>query len=167
MWDPPRPGLEPVSLASAGRLSTTAPPGRPRSIFLTSHPLPELCYSPRKRHWTWKGLYDRLSKASNAAWLLRLGHKRIIWLLLGTLTLSGLWPWNLVTMLWESPGQMERWCVGIPANSQDQKLISEWTSLQMTPSPRLSSLQLTTSTAEKSKPCTNHSIMSKTDALVF
>ena len=34
MWDPPRPGLEPVSPALAGRLSTTAPPGKPaRSIF--------------------------------------------------------------------------------------------------------------------------------------
>ena len=28
--DPPRPGLEPVSPALAGRLSTTAPPGKPR-----------------------------------------------------------------------------------------------------------------------------------------
>ena len=28
-WDPPRPGLEPVSRALAGRLSTTAPPGKP------------------------------------------------------------------------------------------------------------------------------------------
>ena len=28
-WDPPRPGLEPVSPASAGRLSTTASPGKP------------------------------------------------------------------------------------------------------------------------------------------
>ena len=34
MWDPPRPGLEPVSPASAGRLSTTAPPGKPQSHFL-------------------------------------------------------------------------------------------------------------------------------------
>ena len=31
MWDPPRPGLEPVSPALAGRLSTTAPPGKPFS----------------------------------------------------------------------------------------------------------------------------------------
>ena len=31
MWDPPRPGLEPVSPALAGRLSTTAPPGKPRA----------------------------------------------------------------------------------------------------------------------------------------
>ena len=29
MWDLPRPGLEPVSPASAGRLPTTAPPGKP------------------------------------------------------------------------------------------------------------------------------------------
>ena len=28
-WDPPRPGLEPVSPALAGRLSTTVPPGKP------------------------------------------------------------------------------------------------------------------------------------------
>ena len=30
MWDPPRPGLEPVSPALAGRLPTTVPPGKPR-----------------------------------------------------------------------------------------------------------------------------------------
>ena len=29
MWDPPGPGLEPVFPALAGRLSTTAPPGKP------------------------------------------------------------------------------------------------------------------------------------------
>ena len=29
MWDLPRPGLEPVSSALAGRFSTTAPPGKP------------------------------------------------------------------------------------------------------------------------------------------
>ena len=33
MWDLPRPGLEPVSPASAGRLSTTAPPGKPLALF--------------------------------------------------------------------------------------------------------------------------------------
>ena len=33
MWDPPRPGLEPVSPALAGRLPTTAPPGKPLSPF--------------------------------------------------------------------------------------------------------------------------------------
>ena len=35
MWDPPRPGLEPVSPALAGRFSTTAPPGKPILAFLT------------------------------------------------------------------------------------------------------------------------------------
>ena len=34
MWDLPRPGLEPMSPALAGRLSTTAPPGKPSVIFL-------------------------------------------------------------------------------------------------------------------------------------
>ena len=33
-WDPPRPGLEPVSPALAGRLPTTAPPGKPEQTFL-------------------------------------------------------------------------------------------------------------------------------------
>ena len=34
MWDPPRPGLEPASPALAGRLSTTAPPGKPFCLLL-------------------------------------------------------------------------------------------------------------------------------------
>ena len=34
MWDLPRPGLEPVSPALAGRFSTTAPPGKPSIMFL-------------------------------------------------------------------------------------------------------------------------------------
>ena len=34
VWDPPRPGLEPVSPELAGRLSTTAPPGKPLGILL-------------------------------------------------------------------------------------------------------------------------------------
>ena len=33
-WDLPRPGLEPVSPALAGRLSTTAPPGKPNFRYL-------------------------------------------------------------------------------------------------------------------------------------
>ena len=39
MWDPPRPGLEPVSPALAGRLSTTAPPGKPLSLILSDDDL--------------------------------------------------------------------------------------------------------------------------------
>ena len=34
LWDFPRPGLEPVSPALAGRFSTTAPPGKPLFIFI-------------------------------------------------------------------------------------------------------------------------------------
>ena len=40
MWNLPRPGLEPMSPASAGRFSTTAPPGKPWTlifIFLAFH----------------------------------------------------------------------------------------------------------------------------------
>ena len=36
MWDLPRPGLEPVSPALAGRFSTTAPPEKPYITFLKS-----------------------------------------------------------------------------------------------------------------------------------
>ena len=33
MWDLPRPGFEPASPALAGRLPTTAPPGKPSILF--------------------------------------------------------------------------------------------------------------------------------------
>ena len=36
MWDLPRPGLEPVSPALAGRFSTTAPPGKPSGWFFNT-----------------------------------------------------------------------------------------------------------------------------------
>ena len=36
MWDLPRPGLEPVSPALAGRFSTTAPPGKPGGYSLNT-----------------------------------------------------------------------------------------------------------------------------------
>ena len=35
MWDLPRPGLEPVSPALAGRFSTTVPPGKPSLLVFT------------------------------------------------------------------------------------------------------------------------------------
>ena len=38
MWDLPRPGLEPVSPALAGRFSTTAPPGKPHSLDTKEQP---------------------------------------------------------------------------------------------------------------------------------
>ena len=33
-WDLPRPGLEPMSPALAGRFSTTAPPGKPKDFLI-------------------------------------------------------------------------------------------------------------------------------------
>ena len=38
MWDPPRPGLEPVPPALAGRLPTTAPPGKPLTRWFLWNP---------------------------------------------------------------------------------------------------------------------------------
>ena len=53
MWDPPRPGLEPVSPALAGRFSTTAPPGKPLGMVfnpaghvLSSQIQPGQCHQP-------------------------------------------------------------------------------------------------------------------------
>ena len=40
MWDLPRPGLEPVSPALAGRFSTTAPAGKPCALILYPATLP-------------------------------------------------------------------------------------------------------------------------------
>ena len=45
MWDPPRPGLEPVSPASAGRFSTTAPPGKPLGTGTFKSPFQASCPS--------------------------------------------------------------------------------------------------------------------------
>ena len=38
MWDLPRPGLEPVSPALAGKFSIAAPPGKPLIYFLLQNP---------------------------------------------------------------------------------------------------------------------------------
>ena len=46
MWDLPRPGLEPMSPALAGRFSTTAPPGKPSSFLLISICMEYLFPSP-------------------------------------------------------------------------------------------------------------------------
>ena len=48
MWDLPRPVLEPVSPALAGRFSTTAPPGKPLRCILIVHliSLPHKCLPP-------------------------------------------------------------------------------------------------------------------------
>ena len=59
MWDLPRPGLEPVSPALAGRLSTTAPPGKPRNTLL------RCCFS---KHSKGK-LKTRLAISRDNRWL--------------------------------------------------------------------------------------------------
>ena len=41
MWDLPRPGLQPVSPALAGRFSTTAPPGKPLCTFYACKTFPK------------------------------------------------------------------------------------------------------------------------------
>ena len=51
MWDPPRPGPEPVFPALAGRLSTTAPPGKPCHLFLNSTFLLKQNSSKRPFHY--------------------------------------------------------------------------------------------------------------------
>ena len=48
MWDLPRPGLEPMFPALAGRFSTTAPTGKPGKSFYSSRHLQDLTH---KRHW--------------------------------------------------------------------------------------------------------------------
>uniref|UniRef100_A0A8C6AXS4 GB1/RHD3-type G domain-containing protein n=1 Tax=Monodon monoceros TaxID=40151 RepID=A0A8C6AXS4_MONMO len=47
MWDPPGQGHEPVSPASAGGLSTTAPPGKPRIPFQSTSSSPNILYTGR------------------------------------------------------------------------------------------------------------------------
>ena len=47
VWDLPRPGLEPVCPALAGRFSTTAPPGKPYEEFLSAL----LIWDPQTLKW--------------------------------------------------------------------------------------------------------------------
>ena len=47
-WDPPRPGLEPASPASAGRFSTTAPPGKPIDFYILIWNI-AIYYNPTQR----------------------------------------------------------------------------------------------------------------------
>ena len=55
MWNLPRPGLEPVSPALAGRFSTTAPPGKPLNSFRTRASTCSLCIEPCKLHLLFTG----------------------------------------------------------------------------------------------------------------
>ena len=65
MWNLPRPGLEPVSPALAGRLSTTAPPGKSNSKLLILQ-IPGFCknshpgFSPAALEQSLRGIRERL-----------------------------------------------------------------------------------------------------------
>ena len=52
MWDLPRPGLKPMSPALAGRFSTTAPPGKPSTVLLTTVMM--LYITPPDLFYNWK-----------------------------------------------------------------------------------------------------------------
>ena len=86
MWDLPRPGLEPVSPALAGRFSTTAPPGKPgsfscsrRRVCADHHPAsaagrdPLAMGEPISNHWILIGwLNHKITEADLALSLLYL-----------------------------------------------------------------------------------------------
>ena len=78
MWDPPRPGLEPVSPALAGRLSTAAPPGKPTiTIFEMCKLRQKVVNFPRSRGSNYRtNYYDSvLTKNLATVWLLYLTEK--------------------------------------------------------------------------------------------
>ena len=86
MWDPPRPGLEPVSPALAGRLPTTAPPGKPQLKYLVWYltqrnpsrnialPLP----SPKRKEKLLKYMSKLKNKIENLRKLPQIRHSRIL-----------------------------------------------------------------------------------------
>ena len=72
MWDLPRPGLEPVSPALAGRFSTTAPPGKPQCIFFEGHNSPS---NTEAREDGKPGSRPGEGELSVRAWVLRPAEK--------------------------------------------------------------------------------------------
>ena len=57
MWDLPRPGLEPVSPALAGRLSTTEPPGKPGLDVLKIYSIMEMLLHYQTLLKGWKAYF--------------------------------------------------------------------------------------------------------------
>ena len=64
MWGLPRPGPEPMSPALAGRLSTTAPPGKPHSDFLKEKSLAHLTLGYFKAPLSFSFNTDHLAQRS-------------------------------------------------------------------------------------------------------
>ena len=62
MWDLPRPGLEPVSSAMAGRFSTTAPPGKPSVVLLVTKISQNLGCNNKSVKMVFAGREDRVTQ---------------------------------------------------------------------------------------------------------
>ena len=69
MWDLPRPGLEPVSPALAGRFLTTVPPGK--SLFLSS-----LWKILVAAVWRINWRKERLEVTAVVIWVMTMGPKK-------------------------------------------------------------------------------------------
>ena len=89
MWDPPRPGLEPVFPALAGRFSTTAPPGKPElyriapRIWTNKNPHTiesKILYPFQSLEWSLSILCTKIEKA-NIYWA-RYYYKRFMFYLI-------------------------------------------------------------------------------------
>ena len=63
MWDLPRPGLEPVSPALAGRFSTTAQPGKPEFISKADF-LKQIVHTHMKAQPRWYNLSNLLDESA-------------------------------------------------------------------------------------------------------
>ena len=84
MWDLPRPGLEPVSPALAGRFSTTAPQGKPLKHYFNAHFTRRWGNSPKeakkKKKKVWTQVYNVHSIPfrgwDSSRWTEGLGHRK-------------------------------------------------------------------------------------------
>ena len=89
MWNLPRPGLEPVSPALAGRFSTTAPPGKPRNNLLR-----EALWYLFSIQGSWGS--ERLSNLPSVSQLTSGGSHSCVSLML----ILYLWPHHLFSLPW-------------------------------------------------------------------
>ena len=82
MWDLPRPGLEPVSPALAGRFSTTAPPGKPQLayILMASNNLVYTVSYKIKKIWRQKPRVAHSGKACDTFHFNNKGSQRLAFL---------------------------------------------------------------------------------------
>ena len=136
MWDPPRPGLEPVSPASAGRLSTTAPRGKPHLLFLIW--MIALCIKS-KNTLMWV-VFKKLYRASLVAQWLRI-----------RLPMQGTRVWALVREDPTCRGATKPVCHNYWASTLEPTSHNHWTC-----KPQLLSLWATTTEAHVPRACAPH-----------